>query len=379
MRIAIEALGIEQPGGGRVATLNLLKPLLKLDDLNEYVIYLSTREPSLEGLNPRARQCILPIHNRFVARLYLQMLLPLMLRRQKIDLVHFVKNQVVWGTGAKSIVTVYDLTTLRYPTAYPLADVWYWRYLLPRLYRSMNGLIAISEATASDLVAYYNLPRDLIKVIHCGYDPAYQIATPQTIETARERYQLRDVEYFIHVGNLSLKKNLAMLLEAFLDFRQRTGFNGKLVLVGENYSKGRDERFFEILNRPEVRAAVLLPGYVPQDQIIGLYGGALAFVFPSLHEGFGLVALEAMACGTPVIVHAAGAVREVVGEAGIVIESSTDVHAWSRALERIAGEPLTRARLRQAGLNRAQLFLAERTARQTLQLYHHIASTVKHG
>jgi len=151
MHIAIEALGINRPGGGRSATLNLLRPLLALDQRNEFSIYLSSHEPSLEGLNRQAQQYIVPIANRFASRLYLQAVMPLIFRRRNIDLVHFVKNQVVVGTGAKSIVTVYDCTTLRHPETYPAVDVWYWRHVLSRQYRKVNALIAISESTASDL------------------------------------------------------------------------------------------------------------------------------------------------------------------------------------------------------------------------------------
>jgi glycosyltransferase involved in cell wall biosynthesis len=164
-----------------------------------------------------------------------------------------------------------------------------------------------------------------------------------------------------------------MLIEAFLDFRQRTGFTGYLVLAGAEYHKGRDRRFFEILARSEAQASVRLTGHVPQEHLIGLYGGSLAFVFPTLHEGFGLVALEAMACGAPVIAHAAGAVREVVGGAGIVLASATDVRTWSEALERVAGTPSVRADLVRAGLDRVRQFAPERVARETLAVYEELA------
>ncbi len=377
MRIAIEALGIDRPGGGRVATLNLLRPLLALQDPHEYSIWLSAPERLLEGLHPRARQHIVPAANRFMSRLVLQASLPGYCRRERIDLVHFVKNQVVSGTGAAAITTVYDLTTLRHPEAYPAVDVLYWRYVLPRQYRRLDGLIAISEATAADLVSFYGLPRDRIRVIPCGYDPAYRPATPAEIEQARRKYGVNDVPYFIHVGNLSRKKNLAVLLDAFLAFRARTEFPGTLVLVGAEYAKGRDDRFFATLARPEAQASVRLTGHVPQEHLVGLYGGALAFLFPSLHEGFGLVVLEAMACGTPVVAHAAGAVREVVGEAAIVIESPHDVKAWSAALERVAGDATVRTRLGHAGIARAATFSPDRSARQTLAFYEQVVRGVR--
>jgi glycosyltransferase involved in cell wall biosynthesis len=373
MRIAIEALGIDRPGGGRVATLNLLKPLLASDRENDYVICLTAPEPELADLHPRVTLKIIPVGNRFASRAYLQAALPALCRRHGIDVVHFVKNQVVPGAGARSIVTVYDLTTLRYPAAYPAADVWYWRHILPRQYRRVSHVIAISESTKADLVSLYHLPPEHITVVRCARDPAYRLPAPHEIEAARLRYRLGGVEYFIHVGNLSRKKNLAMLLDAFLTFRGRTGFAGRLVLVGAEYPKGRDDRFFEILETPEARESVVLTGHVPQHELVGLYGGALALVFPSVHEGFGLVAIEAMACGTPVVAHTAGAVGEVVGDAGVVLPSATDVRAWSEALERLAGQPSLRADLRRAGLERIHEFEPGRVVRETLEVYRRVA------
>jgi glycosyltransferase involved in cell wall biosynthesis len=373
MRIAIEALGIDRPGGGRVATLNLLKPLFALDREHEYVVYLSAPEPELAGISPRVTTRVVSIRNRFASRVFLQAALPVWCRRDRIDVVHFIKNQVILGTGARTVVTAYDLTTLRHPEAYPAIDVWYWRQVLPRQYRRIDRVIAISASTQTDLISLCGLSPDHIRVVHCAYDPAYRVPTPSEIDAATRRYGLDGSPYFIHVGNLSLKKNLAMLLEAFLDLRRRSGFPGRLLLAGAEYPKGRDHRFFQILATPEAQASVRLIGHVPQEHLVGLYGGALAFVFPSLHEGFGLVALEAMACGAPVIAHAAGAVREVVGDAAIVLESASDVRAWSEALERIIGDPSLRAGLRLAGLDRVRQFAPERVARETLAVYRELA------
>lgn len=375
MHVAIEALGINREGGGRVATLNLLRPLLALGDDHTYTIWLSAPEPSLEGLREHARQVIVPTRNRFAARITLQWSLPRFCREHGVDVVHFVKNQVVPHTGCRTVATVYDLTTLRHPEAYPAIDVWYWRYVLPRRYRRLDALIAISESTASDLTAFYGLPRERIRVIPCAYDPAYRPADAAEVVRVRARYGLGDAPYFIHVGNLSKKKNLAMLLDAFLAFRARSGFAGRMVFVGGEYPKGRDEGFFARLAQADARESVLLTGAVAQDDLIALYAGATAFMFPSLHEGFGLVVLEAMACGVPVAAHAAGAVRDVVGDAGLVIESPDDTGVWCDTFERLASDAPLRARLRTAGLTRAATFSPEHTARQTRTCYEALAAS----
>ena len=192
---------------------------------------------------------------------------------------------------------------------------------------------------------------------------------------SRQVLGLEATDYFLHVGNLSMKKNLAMAVEAFLNFKRRTGFDGVFVLAGASYPKGRDERFFDLIATPEARGAVTLTGHVPQEHLAGLYAGALAFLFPSLHEGFGLAPLEAMACGAPVIAHAGEAVREVVGEAGILLDSATDTGEWSRAMERVAYDSALRQRLSEAGLIRASRFTGDRTARETLGVYEEVART----
>lgn len=377
MHVGIEALGINREGGGRVATMNLLRPLLALGDDHTYTIWLSEPEPSLEGLRERARQVIVPTRNRFAARIALQRSLPRFCREEGIDVVHFVKNQVVPHTGCRTVATVYDLTTLRHPEAYPLIDVWYWRYVLPRQYRRLDAVIAISESTAADLNAFYGLPRERIRVIPCAYDPAYRPVDHTEVARVRARYGLGDEPYFIHVGNLSKKKNLAVLLEAFLAFRARSGFAGRMVFVGGEYPKGRDEAFFARLAQADARESALLTGAVPQEDLIALYAGATAFMFPSLHEGFGLVVLEAMACGVPVAAHAAGAVRDVVGDAGIVIESPGDLGTWRDTFERLASDAPLREQLRNAGLARAATFSPERTARQTRACYEALADRQK--
>jgi len=369
MRIAIEALGISRPGGGRAATLNLLRPLLTMDQANEYVIYLDSPEPELANISTRARQRIIPIRNRFMSRLYLQAIMPVEMRRGKIDLVHFVKNQMISRCGAPSVVTVYDLTTLRHPEAFPGVDVWYWRHVLPRQYHRADGIVAISESTAQDLITYYRLPREKIAVIYPGYDPVYRPLSAEQSQTIRQHYGLADEQYFIHVGSFSVKKNLAMLIDAFLDFRQRTGFTGRLVFVGADYPKGRDHAFAQRLTQSEVRAAVVLTGAISNEDLAALYNGALALLFPSLHEGFGIVALEAMACGVPVVAHAAGAVREVVGDAGIIIDSATDVVQWSRTMQTVVADESLRAHLSRAGIDRARSFAPEFIVRQMLNLY----------
>ena len=125
MRIAIEALGIHRYGGGRSATINLFQSLFALDQQSEYLIFLSQYEPTLEA--PNVRQHIVNIRDRFAVRLWAQFGIPRLVR--DYDIVHFAKNLSVFGLRQRTIVTVYDMTTLIFPELSTKFDVWYWKHI----------------------------------------------------------------------------------------------------------------------------------------------------------------------------------------------------------------------------------------------------------
>jgi len=123
MKIAIEAMGIQNPGGGRSSILNLLVNLFRIDSQNEYLVILSKLEPGLEPFSPRVKQHIAPFGNRFLVRIWAQAVFPFLLRR--FDGVHFTKNLNVWGVPIPQIITIHDLTILYFPEHFPKSDVFY--------------------------------------------------------------------------------------------------------------------------------------------------------------------------------------------------------------------------------------------------------------
>src|SRR5258708_7930249 len=123
MKIAIDALGIQDYGGGRFATLNLLKKLFGIDSHNAYLVFLSQAEPALKTPAGNVRQLIAPVKNRIALRLWAQTCLPPLFR--EMDLVHFMKDLGIFGVPTRSVVTVYDLSALLFPHFFPKVDVWY--------------------------------------------------------------------------------------------------------------------------------------------------------------------------------------------------------------------------------------------------------------
>jgi glycosyltransferase involved in cell wall biosynthesis len=368
MRIAIEALGITSYGGGRSATLNFLEALFNLDKKNEYLIFLSQPEPSLGVSSSNVSQRIISLKNRFLTRMWAQLILPISVRG--FDLTHFVKNLGVFRIPTPTVVTVYDMTTLIHPELFPWFDVWYWRHIEKHTIRKADRIIAISNTTANDIVRCYRIPKNQIQVIYPGYAEQFQPARSDEIRKIRAAYGLPD-EYIIHVGRIDRKKNLTLLVEAFWDFKDLFHYNGKLVLVGEEYQKSRDNSLYPTIRRLGLEDLVIFTGHVPDKDLPALYSGATLAVFPSVHEGFGLAPIEAMACGTPLIAHSAGAVKEVVGDAAIVLER-IDRDSLAKALLEVIGNPKLIENLKDRGLERARYYQRDRTAKETLALYEEI-------
>jgi glycosyltransferase involved in cell wall biosynthesis len=369
MKVAIEALGIHTYGGGRTATLSLLEALFALDSGNQYLVFLTRPEPGLETPAGNVQQHIVPIQNRFLARVWAQLFLPGIVR--SCDLVHFAKNLGVFGLSQPSVVTIYDLTTLIHPEIFPRSDVWYWKTVQRRTLKGAERVIAISETTARDLYRYYDLSPDRVRVVYPAIADHFRPAGPGEVKRIRQDYRLPE-EYILHVGRIDRKKNLTTLVRAFALFRDRLPFRGKLVLAGTEYLKARDLELHPAIAELGLQDEVIFTGTVPDLDLPAIYSGALATVFPTLHEGFGLAPVEAMACGSPLIAHRAGALQEAAGEAALLLEDP-GVEAIAQALCQVAGDSALQEQLRARGLARAAHFSRSESARQTLAVYHEAA------
>ncbi len=368
MKIAIDALGIHYVGGGRTATMTLLEGLFELDHKNEYRVFLSQPEPSLQSDAGNVHQVVVPFKNRFLLRAWAQLFLPGITRG--FDVVHFSKNLGAFGISTPSVVTMYDMTTLVHPELLPKFDVWYWKTLQKQTLHSATRVIAISQATADDLIRFYQLPAEKIRVIYPAIAHHFKPASNQEIQNVRHKYGLEN-PYLIHVGRLDRKKNIPFLIESFANFRKQANQEVNLALVGEVYPKSIDATIQPTLERCQLGEAVRFTGRVPDQDLPALYSGAVASVLTSLHEGFGLAPIEAMACGTPLIAYSSGAIPEMAGGAALLIDRLDSIQ-FSAAMTEIISNPDRRQALRLAGLSRAVQFNGRQTASQTLDLFREI-------
>jgi glycosyltransferase involved in cell wall biosynthesis len=285
-----------------------------------------------------------------------QVALPAALRRDGVDVFLSPYYKRPLAAPCPTVVTIHDLFFIGYPgRRRPLYDAAMTR--LARLYAAgASAIIADSEHSRRAIVERLGLAAERTVVIPVGLGPEFRPATPSAAQ--RERYGLGP-HYALAVGNFLPHKNLPRLLRAWAALAASLRSSHRLVLAGGDHA-----------GRPALAALaaslglgdhVVFPGLVDDADLPAVYGGAAAVVLPSLDEGFGLPALEAMACGGPVIASRRGALPEVVGDAGVLVDPE-DERALAGALTRVLGSALERQTLARQGLARAAHFTAARTA-----------------
>ncbi|MFQ5459341.1 MAG: glycosyltransferase family 4 protein [Anaerolineae bacterium] len=258
------------------------------------------------------------------------------------------------------VVTVHDLGHRAFPKTHTWWQRQYLEWTTRRHVRGAAALIADSSSTARDLTEAYGVPASRIRVAPLGVAPRFRPLAAGDVDEVRFRAGLRrDQRYFLHVGTVQPRKNLDTLVEAFAVVAGRRP-DLALVLAGaRGWGHCRPE---ETARRLGVADRVLRLGYAPGADLPALYSGALACALPSLYEGFGLTALESMACGSPVVGSTASSVPEVVGDTGLLVDP-TSVDDVAAALARLADEASLRATLARAATRRAAGFTWGRTAR----------------
>ncbi len=259
-------------------------------------------------------------------------------------------NPPLWST-TPFVFTIHDVIHLRFAQNYGLRQRAYYQAVVAPAVRRASAVITVSEFSKREILEWVAVPESKVQVISPGV--AEQFSTE--IEPPRLPYQ-----YLLYVGNRKPHKNLPRLLEAFA--RAELGPTVRLALSG-----AADRETVGIIEMLALGDRVLFLGELTDAELAGLYRGAVALVLPSLLEGFGLPALEAMACGAPVIASNSSSIPEVVGDAGLLFDPY-NVGALAEAMQRVVSDAGLRARMASEGLERAKMFSWEETARRTLQV-----------
>lgn len=367
MKVAIDALGIDKAGGGRFTSLKLIEGILEEDRENQYLIVLTCAEPGLYRF-PNAKQVLIQEKNRLAVRVKAQLMLPWLLRKERVDIIHFTKNLGVFFVPCKSLVTIYDLTILKYPAFFPFIDVIYWRTIQACFLKWVDRIGALSQSTQRDLIHYYGIPVEKIDIVYSACDTNFRPLPKRVVDDVRHQYQLLS-DFILAVGNISPKKNYETLVKALKVLKHEYQLSYPLVIVGREYwTKGR-RGLQALINQLGLENEVLFLGEVVGEELVALYNAARLFVFPSLDEGFGIVLAEAMAAGTPVIASNTSAIPEVVGQAGILLEDPLDHKELAAKMALVLTDVALRESLIERGFLQVKRFSWRKAGREYLKIY----------
>lgn len=332
-------------GVWRVAD-QLLKELATIDKKNTYRLY--SFRPIKDYFGPRMTNVVLRPSTGF-----LRARMPIEIGFHPIDVFLGLGQALPPGLSCPSIGCIYDLGFIEYPEAYPDS---YKRLKAQTddLVKRANNIITISQSSKSDIIKHNNISQDLISVIYPGVDSTF---------TSKGNAFKGIRPYFLFVGSLKRGKNVPMIIRAFAKFLSGTKTSYDLFLVGGNYWE--DPQISQLIKKHRLQGSIHVLGFVSDKELSAIYRGATALVIPSLAEGFCLPVVEAMASSVPVIASDIPVFKEIVGDAGILVDPSDDlalVHALREVVKTSVSD-----NLRANGLKRAKQFRWDIFARGVLK------------
>ena len=287
-----------------------------------------------------------------------QTVLPRRLASMRPDLLHGLAYALPIGWTGPSVVTIYDLSFLRFPRAFKPGNRVYLAAVTRAAARRARRILTISEHSKRDIVRLLNVVEQRVDVTYPAAEERFRPLPADQVEAFRRARGLPEAFCFA-VGTLEPRKNVVGLLQAYARLRPP-----RVPLYIGGGAGWRFSPIFDTLRRLDLDRDVHFLGFVPEDELPLWYNAARLFVFPSLYEGFGLPALEAMACGTPVITSNAASLPEVGGKAAALVPPH-DTAQLALEVQRLLDDPQLRSDMRTAGRIQASRFswraLADRT------------------
>lgn len=356
--------GYRQAGiSGYIA--HLLQALPAIDPAFTYTVFTGPQAGRLPEGPVRVRRSRWRTERPARRILWEQIVLPWALTRTRPDLQHGLAFVTPVLSHVPSVVTVYDLSFVHYPDRLPAARRWYLRVVTSAACRRARRVIAISDSTARDLVMVFGLSRDRIDVAPPGVSEQFRPLPAADVARFRQQHDLPQ-RFLLFLGTLEPRKNLPVLLRAYAQLPAADRQAVHLVLAGGKGWMADD--IFKTIEDHRLGDVVHLPGYIAPEDLVQWYNAAETFVYPSVFEGFGLPVIEAMACGTPVIVSDVSSLPEAAGDAGRRLPPD-DVAAWADALAQAIHDPAWREQAAQAGRTHAARFTWQHTAARTVASY----------
>jgi glycosyltransferase involved in cell wall biosynthesis len=307
-----------------------------------------------------------------------QLILPVASARSRLDLLFCPVNVRPFLSTCPVIVTIHDVIFLHYPDSFRPLKRLYLQAMTGWSARHAAHIITVSEATRQDVIRLLGVPPNRVTAVHNGVGSQFRPYLEHEHEAFRREHGIQG-RVILYLGTLEPRKNVTTLITAFAAIASDPNFSDVILVIGGSKGWYFDE-IFATAERLGLTASnrVRFLGRVPDEELPLWYNIAALCAYPSLYEGFGLPPLEAMACGTPVVVSDRSALPEVVGDAGILLDPE-DIPAWSEGMRRLLQEPELASDLSRRGLEQAVHFSWERSARETAIVIRRVISSKREG
>ncbi|MBP8823397.1 MAG: glycosyltransferase family 4 protein [Flavobacteriales bacterium] len=313
-----------------------------------------------------------PTRHPILYRIWFDGMLPWALRRHRADLFLSPDGYLSLRTRVPQLPVMHDLNFEHFPEDLPRAYSRYYRSFFPRFARKAARILTVSAFSKQDIMATYGIAEEKIDVVHNGIGDSFRPLEAAAQATVRQSLTAGR-PYFVSIGSLHPRKNIARLLDAFDGFAQQEP-EACLVIVGEAF--WWDDRMKAAMARLKHRGRVIFTGRLEQHELHGVLAAARALVFVSYFEGFGIPVAEAMKCGVPVIAANATSLPEVAGDAAIYCDPF-NVDSITHAMHRLWNDQDLREQLAAQGLERAAGFTWDRTAQGVWSSVEQVLAAIK--
>jgi glycosyltransferase involved in cell wall biosynthesis len=364
MRIGIEAerANLPNPTGVEHYAAQLIKNFARLDSQNEYVLYFRTKpQPWFYELPKNFSIKIIPF-----PKFWTQIRISWEMIWHPVDILFIAASALPFIHPKKSVATVHDVAWKLFPEAFTDTMRKYLEWSTKFAVKHAAKIITVSESTKNDVVKFYNANPHKIAVTYLGLDGSFQPLKYEEVQSVLDRLGLVHKKYILFLGTLQPRKNLNRLVDAFILLKKENRVEEKLVIAG-----GKGWLYEPILKKIQEAGlgdAIKVLGYVDEQDKPALYNGAALLTLPALYEGFGLPPLEAMACGTPVVVSNVSSLPEVIGDAGVLVDPAS-VNSIKEGLLKVLINENLRQEMSKQGIEQARRFTWEHTAKETLKIF----------
>ena len=338
-------------------TYHILKRLKELSPQTDFHLY--HRDPLVSDMPTEGSNW--HYHHVGPARAWLRLGLPLNLFITRAHYTSFWSpaHNAPYYVGSPSVVTIHDLAYEYFPDLFLKSDLYKLKNWTRTAVKAAARVIAVSQATKDDLVKLYGTDPNKITVIHNGYDSDIFNTNTRFKSDLLNNFQLSTFNYILFLGTIQPRKNAIKLVQAFRLLKEK-GYKGKLVLAGK--IGWMSEESLQVIKNSQDARDIVMTGYVSDETRLALYRGADVYVLPSLYEGFGVPAIEAMGCGAPVAGSNNSSLPEVVGDAGVLFDERDPVDI-ARAILELKNDRDTWSK---KSLNRVKHFSWDKCAEETL-------------